>query len=659
MAQAVFDVLNGDVTIDEDDLFQCGKCKVQFTSFAEFFAHKKTHSSVRLEAMSSKGVESSGLMYSEIVPEQTFTQPILATNCTLSDSGFLSLNMDQGPLNIAATSQVFDGCGAYLTSSTNQEQTTFQIPTTVPPEEVTVSTATTAAGAETLREQQKEITGANTITVSVVGAVHDQINGDVRNCEMSKDADSATGKLKCVYCGKSFSKNFDLQQHVRSHTGERPFQCVVCGRAFSQKSNVKKHMASHKVWPKRIRTLSTDPVSPSQKISIESVESQNSESKDEDTENGKASEQIVAKSYVCQYCPALFKNYFELKTHRKVHIHQKVYRCIQKNCNETFSDLDDFLYHTQIHENEAQYHCHVCNKEFTSLDELGTHQYSHSVPTHKFTPRIVSCKKCKSKFANLEGLERHMVQDSHTYPCPQCNKVFACERFLRRHLTTHSTTLPYVCQHCSKAFKTEQYLNMHLIIHSNEKPFTCQHCTAAFNRRDKLARHNLIHENLRKYKCPFSKHLGCTKAFNRKDKLKAHMLTHSTKLKHLCSACGRIFQKQAHLKQHEKICTQAQKSAAKSVNSSSSNPEASKVKEINFLSLKNEIEMQNDNMSTIEIVVVPVERQHLVNKNSDTFRVTFPAAAAVSNSIDLSQAVVTPDQEVPVFKSLPSVTNTS
>ena len=54
-------------------------------------------------------------------------------------------------------------------------------------------------------------------------------------------------KLICQYCNKAFTKNFDLQQHIRAHTGEKPFQCIVCGRAFAQKSNVKKHMNTHKV----------------------------------------------------------------------------------------------------------------------------------------------------------------------------------------------------------------------------------------------------------------------------------------------------------------------------------------------------------------------------------------------------------------------------
>ena len=54
-------------------------------------------------------------------------------------------------------------------------------------------------------------------------------------------------KLNCQYCNKAFTKMFDLQQHIRAHTGEKPFQCIVCGRAFAQKSNVKKHKNTHKV----------------------------------------------------------------------------------------------------------------------------------------------------------------------------------------------------------------------------------------------------------------------------------------------------------------------------------------------------------------------------------------------------------------------------
>ena len=30
------------LTVDEDDIFQCGKCKKQFTNFSAFVSHKQT-----------------------------------------------------------------------------------------------------------------------------------------------------------------------------------------------------------------------------------------------------------------------------------------------------------------------------------------------------------------------------------------------------------------------------------------------------------------------------------------------------------------------------------------------------------------------------------------------------------------------------------------
>lgn len=53
-----------------------------------------------------------------------------------------------------------------------------------------------------------------------------------------------------------------------------------------------------------------------------------------------------------------------------------MYRCIQKNCNETFRDLDDFLSHSENH-STAEFQCHVCFKVYTSLEALGAHQYEH------------------------------------------------------------------------------------------------------------------------------------------------------------------------------------------------------------------------------------------------------------------------------------------
>ena len=71
----------------------------------------------------------------------------------------------------------------------------------------------------------------------------------LRVCSPFKNTASYDGLAK-VYkcpvlgCSKSYSGSTNLTIHIRSHTGERPFQCGICPLvAFTSKGNLDKHFS--------------------------------------------------------------------------------------------------------------------------------------------------------------------------------------------------------------------------------------------------------------------------------------------------------------------------------------------------------------------------------------------------------------------------------
>ncbi|XP_011862555.1 PREDICTED: zinc finger protein 530-like [Vollenhovia emeryi] len=49
----------------------------------------------------------------------------------------------------------------------------------------------------------------------------------------------------CEECGKSFSENHRLKQHMMTHTGDRPYDCHICGKAFARRTAFRQHLLIH------------------------------------------------------------------------------------------------------------------------------------------------------------------------------------------------------------------------------------------------------------------------------------------------------------------------------------------------------------------------------------------------------------------------------
>merc|ERR1719361_2814214 len=126
----------------------------------------------------------------------------------------------------------------------------------------------------------------------------------------------------CPRSGRPFKAKYKLVNHIRVHTGEKPFPCPFpnCGKVFARSENLKIHKRTH----------------------------------------------TGEKPFKCEFdgCDRRFANSSDRKKHSHVHTSDKPYNCKVRGCDKSYTHPSSLRKHMKVHGKDA-----VCQFDSSESDD--------------------------------------------------------------------------------------------------------------------------------------------------------------------------------------------------------------------------------------------------------------------------------------------------
>ncbi|KAL0984696.1 hypothetical protein UPYG_G00145510 [Umbra pygmaea] len=312
--------------------------------------------------------------------------------------------------------------------------------------------------------------------------------------ELAEEGDKALA-FDCGVCGRSFPFQSSLSQHMRRHTGARPYKCPYCDHRASQKGNLKVHIRSHKLG------------------TLTSHHPEAEEEEPEDDEEGSC-EVGVSEGLDGGTSPTKSSSACNRVTDGDASADSTAGKAVARSVKREKSNSE-----------QRPYCCRLCGYETQREDQL----LSHIEKVHITADAEDEASPGIQEPGLAEGDAGNQAADG-AFPCGTCGQVFTQAWFLKSHMKKHAGLLEHCCRVCGRRFREAWFLKSHMKTHNGHKASARGKHKADF--QEPLATINDVAQD-------------------------PEANTTCTNLYQLCSKCGNLFHNRESLRAHEKFHSQA------------------------------------------------------------------------------------------------------